>query len=72
MNIFVYLLLQLINGSNWNPVFGESTEFKNWIAILDLKTCLECRFNHGKIWRMDENLMKNRHCISFVDAKLLL
>ena len=61
MNIFAYLLLQLINGSNWNPVFGESNKFKNWIAILDLQTCLKCRMNHGRIWyEADINYKKGR------------
>ena len=58
MNIFAYLLLQLINGSDWNPVFGESNKFKNWIAILDLQTCLKCRMNHGRIWLIDEQPLK--------------
>ena len=54
MDIFAYLLLQIINGYNWNPKFGESSKFKNWIAILDIKTCLICRNMHGKIWDIDE------------------
>ncbi len=31
-----------------------STNYKNWIAILDLKTCIECRKRHGKIYKIDE------------------
>lgn len=37
MDIFAYLLLQIINGSNWNPEFAESSKYKNWIAILDVR-----------------------------------
>ena len=54
MDFFTYLLLQIINGSNWNPEFAESSKYKNWIAVLDLKTCPACRNRHGKIWLMNE------------------
>lgn len=36
------------------PPTQESRNYKNWIAILDLKTCLECRDRHGQIYQMDE------------------
>ena len=58
MDIFAYLLLQIINGSSWNPVFGKSSKYKNWIAILDLKTCPDCRIMHGKIWLISETVSK--------------
>ncbi len=58
MDIFAYLLLQIINGYNWSPKYGESSKFKNWIAILDVKTCLICRNMHGKIWDIDEAVEK--------------
>ena len=54
MDIFLYLLLQIINGFDWKPEFGESSNYKNWIAILDLKTCPICRTMHGKIWEIEE------------------
>lgn len=31
-----------------------STNWKNWKAILDEKTCKECRTRHGKIYSTDE------------------
>ena len=46
MDIFLYLLLQIVNGFDWKPEFGESQNYKNWIAILDLKTCPICRTMH--------------------------
>ena len=58
MDIFAYLLLQILNGYKWNPKFGVSNKFKNWIAHLDLKTCLYCRKTHGKIWNIDERVEK--------------
>ena len=32
------------------PVTGVSSQFKNWVAILDFKTCATCRSNHGKVF----------------------
>ena len=58
MDIFAFLLLQIINGRNWNPEFGQSKEYKNWIAVLDIKTCIECRIRHGAIWLITEEPKK--------------
>jgi len=33
-----------------------STKWKMWKAILDLKTCLNCRKNNGKIYDMNEKV----------------
>ena len=32
----------------------ESTKWKMWKAMLDFKTCLNCRKNNGKIYEIDE------------------
>lgn len=58
MDIFAFLLLQIINSRNWNPEFGQSKEYKNWIAVLDIKTCIECRIRHGAIWLITEEPKK--------------
>lgn len=58
MDIFAYLLLQIINGKSWEPVLGVSDRLKNWIAVLDPKTCLYCRKTHGKIWDFSETVEK--------------
>ena len=39
---------------SYSPPTQESRNYKNWIAALDLKTCLECREHHSQIYRMDE------------------
>lgn len=31
MDVFLYLLLQIINGFDWKPEFGESKNYKNCI-----------------------------------------
>ena len=33
-----------------------STKWRNWAAILDLKTCMSCRKLHGKIYGSDERI----------------
>lgn len=38
----------------YSPPTQESQNYKNWIAVLDLKSCLECRSRHGQIYRMKE------------------
>lgn len=32
----------------------KSTKYKTWNAILDFKTCVDCRSRHGKIYLSDE------------------
>ena len=38
----------------FEPVTTQSKNYKNWKAILDLKTCIECLSKHGQIYRIDE------------------
>lgn len=33
---------------------GYSTKWTMWKTALDLKTCLSCRMNHGKIYDINE------------------
>lgn len=40
------------------PNTTTSTKYKNWLAVLDLKTCIECRGRHGKIYMIDEVVEK--------------
>lgn len=40
----------------YEPQAIESVNYKNWIAILDLRTCMKCRSMHGKIYSIDEML----------------
>lgn len=37
----------------FEPVTTQSTNYENWRAILDLKTCIDCRSKHGQIYRID-------------------
>lgn len=38
----------------FEPVTTQSKNYKHWKAILDLKTCIECRSRHGQIYSIDE------------------
>lgn len=33
-----------------------STQWVNWIAELDIFTCLACRMKHGKIYSVDDRI----------------
>ena len=37
---------------SYSPPAQESRNYKNWVAALDIKTCLECRERHGQIYRL--------------------
>lgn len=43
-----------------------SEKYKNWVAILDLFTCFDCRSMHGKIYEIDEYVFDeppvHNHC----------
>lgn len=32
----------------------KSSRYKNWLAVLDIKTCAECRRRHGKIYSISD------------------
>ena len=38
----------------FDPITTQSTNYKNWRAILDLKTCIDCRSRHGQIYSINE------------------
>lgn len=46
--------IEVIVDPNYKPSMHISQEFKNWIAILDIKTCIDCRKRHGKIYYIEE------------------
>ena len=36
------------------PLTVASSNWKHWKAVLDLKTCEDCRSKHGKIFAMND------------------
>lgn len=36
------------------PITTQSKNYKNWRAILDMKTCIGCRSKHGQVYNIDE------------------
>lgn len=38
----------------YEPITVQSVNYKNWRAILDLRTCIECHSLHGKIYDINE------------------
>ena len=43
-----------LNGDKLSPKVSTSTNYKHWVSTQDLKRCLECADNHGKIWYISE------------------
>lgn len=41
---------------NTNTKYKESTSWKCWMSKIDLKTCIPCKENHGKIYHISENI----------------
>lgn len=41
---------------DFKPLYQESVNYKNWIAIIDEKTCYICRNNHGRIFQINEEV----------------
>lgn len=50
----VYYIKSIID--EFKPLYQKSTNYKNWIAIIDEHTCFICRSNHGRIFKIDEEL----------------
>ena len=46
--------LEGLIGSLYRPQTHTSTDYKNWIAVLDMGTCIICRNLHGKIFSYGE------------------
>ncbi len=44
----------LTNGEKLNPQITTSKKYKHWISREDLKRCLTCKNQHGKIWEVSE------------------
>ena len=38
----------------YEPSTVKSINYKNWRAILDLRTCFKCRSSHGKIYEIND------------------
>lgn len=38
----------------YHPPTIESNNFKHWVATLDIKTCMSCFLQHGKIYSISE------------------
>lgn len=50
------LALKKLVDSLFRPPTHISSDYKNWIAVWDLKTCIECKNLHGKIYHIEEIL----------------
>ena len=54
MSLELAIVIAAINGDKLSPKITESTKYKHWLTVEDLKRCLECARYHGKIYLMEE------------------
>lgn len=47
-------IIEKVLYDSYEPLKIESINYKNWRAILDLRTCTDCRSRHGKIYSIEE------------------
>lgn len=54
MSLETAVLVAAINGDVLWPKIETSTKYKHWVSVEDLKRCIVCANNHGKIWLIAE------------------
>ncbi len=55
MDLLIAIVIAAIKGEHLRPSVKESTKYKHYISIKDLRRCFECKDNHGKIWLISES-----------------
>lgn len=54
MSLEIAIMTAAINGDVLSPQISASTKYKHWVSIEDLKRCITCAENHGKIWLLSD------------------
>ena len=54
MSLLSAILDSTGRGEKLSPQITTSKNYKHWISAEDLKRCVECKNNHGKIWYIEE------------------
>ena len=54
MSLESAIIVAAINGKVLSPQIATSLKYKHWISVEDLRRCLDCENNHGKIWLIYE------------------
>lgn len=54
MSLETAVLVAAINGDKLAPKLSESINYKHWLSIEEMRRCLLCAENHGKIYLMEE------------------
>ena len=52
----------------YDPPKDSSLNWKHWKATWDMKTCEECKGEHGKIYAINDQQTPNLLCILTVDV----
>ena len=54
MSLLNAVIYAEIDGENLSPEIQTSQNYKHWVSFPDLKRCIKCEENHGKIWLISE------------------
>lgn len=54
MSLLTAIIYAEIDGEELSPKIGTSLNYKHWVSLPDLKRCIRCGENHGKIWMISE------------------
>lgn len=54
MSLEIAIMIAALNGDTLAPQISTSSKYKHWVSVEDLKRCVICAENHGKIWLISE------------------
>lgn len=54
MSLEIAIITAALNGDTLSPQISTSTKYKHWVSVEDLKRCITCAENHGKIWLLSD------------------
>ncbi len=54
MSLLNAIIYAEIDGEELSPIIQTSHNYKHWVSFLDLRRCIKCEENHGKIWLISE------------------
>lgn len=55
MSVFNAVFSAAMNGEKLSPQIKTSRHYRQWESVKDLRRCLICENNHGKIWPTEED-----------------
>ena len=54
LSLEIAIMTAALHGDTLSPQISTSSRYKHWVSVEDLKRCILCAGNHGKIWLISE------------------